>query len=137
MSSSHDCPLLEHATTKGWATKTDSDGYGTRRRFFVVKDGLLMYFKDAPRSDHVDSVPHAAVNLQGVHVDVSTDGRQLVINHGGGHQLLCMKDFSWRHEFLMKFDEAGEAEKWAQAIKREITPLRQAFPDETLLLQLL
>jgi hypothetical protein len=122
----HACRLLQHTTISGWAQKADSSGYYKRRRFFSVRDGMLMYFKSEPRRDDDDAVPHAAVSLQGVRASQSIDGKQLVLTHGSGGDMLCCKDFSWRPDFIMTFASADEAADWKRAIEAEVTPVGEA-----------
>ena len=92
-----------HPTRVGWAYKENKDGKAKHRRYFVLVDHTLFYFKQED-----DGVPHSAVPLHGCKVSMKRDGKgehtYVILEHSSGAPFLQIhKDIENRNEFRMCF----------------------------------
>lgn len=107
-------------TMHGWATKNDKYRKTTQRRYFVLADRTLFYFKHEE-----DSHPHSAIPLHGCVVSINRRGKRgettVSITHGTGAPILQVhKSVENRDEFSLCFSNSLDAKEWHDAISDEI-----------------
>ena len=109
-----------YPTRTGWALKENKDRNARQKRYFVLIDHTLFYF----RQDD-DSVPHSAVPLHGCKVSMKRDGNgkhiYVILEHSSGAPFLQIhKNIENRNEFRMCFSNANEAKAWHDAINLQV-----------------
>lgn len=111
-------------TKHGWAVKENKEGRTRQRRYFVLTNHMLYYFKHEN-----DNEPHCCVPVHGCDVSLNRsswahgdNGAVVTISHGSGAPLVQIhKEIESRSEFRMRFDSMTEAKEWYDALKLELS----------------
>ena len=109
-----------YPTRVGWAYKENKDKKAKHRRYFVLVDHTLFYFRQEE-----DGVPHSAVPLHGCKVSIKRDSKgehvYVILEHSSGAPFLQIhKEIENRNEFRMCFSNFKDAKAWHDSIEMQL-----------------